>query len=164
MNPTNRALDLKSDMSLFQIHHTDYNLYNSLLDIDRLVSDMSQCFIFTESPYLFYVKEKINNRWIIAIIEEKEIKSILKKIVIGDFIIDEKQYKSLNLWQFFNLYLSNEKIDIKQHFCYEQVCFHSTSPNTFSLFRGFSFTNLGSYCLPTIEPFFNHVRSIICTD
>lgn len=157
----NTSIDIDDKFNLMDIRNKcpyDLDKKDVLLDIKR-------CFCVCDSTpevFLFKDYDAINDYVKVSYTSENIAKSKLKKIIVGNRIINYNKkkgvkipvYKKISAW---DIYLENTIL-----YTVKALKFYSEDPQIFSYFRGYDYNKLDTVKQDIIQPFLDHVLEVIC--
>jgi hypothetical protein len=138
---------------------TKKNYYEYVKFDEKLViADMKWIFEFTHDPYLFYAKTIVNSEIVISIRSPLDFIKTLKNITVGSNT-NKNEESSANLYDIFKIW--SGITSVKNQFFVTGVKFYSKDPCYLSLFQGYPYINDHQLDIKPIQPFLNHIFSII---
>jgi len=123
--------------------------------INKAMKDLKRCFVVCDSTpevYMFKDYDAITERPKVSYTSEAIAKQKLKKIVIGNKLINLKP-KPYSLWDVF--------IENQLQFTVKALKFFSEDEQIFSFFRGYDYKQLDEVKEEVIQPFLTHIHDVI---
>ena len=150
---TSDRIDVRDNFNLL-----DYRTNCPYDDEAQAVADLKRCLVYCEVvPPIYMIKtyDGINDLAKVSYTNEQVAKQILKKIIIKTKIINNK-VKQYSAWDLF--------MDNQLEFTVKSLKFYSEDPQVFSYFRGYDYNKLDEVKENIIEPFLNHIRTVIANN
>ena len=150
---TSDRIDVRDNFNLL-----DYRTNCPYDDEAQAVADLKRCLVYCEVvPPIYMIKtyDGINDLAKVSYTNEQVAKQILKKIIIKTKIINNK-VKQYSAWDLF--------MDNQLEFAVKSLNFYSEDPQVFSYFRGYDYNKLDEVKENIIEPFLNHIRTVIANN
>ena len=150
---SNDRIDVRDEFNLLNImEKCPYE------DETKAVADLKRCLVYcVAAPPLYMIKtyDGINDLAKVSYTNEQVAKQILKKIIIKTKIINNK-VKQYSAWDLF--------MDNQLEFTVKSLKFYSEDPQVFSYFRGYDYNQLDEVKEKIIEPFLNHIKTVIANN
>ena len=146
-------IDVRDNFNLL-----DYRAKCPYEDETQAVADLKRCLVYCEVvPPIYMIKtyDGINDLAKVSYTNEQVAKQILKKIIIKTKIINNK-VKQYSAWDLF--------MDNQLEFTVKSLKFYSEDPQVFSYFRGYDYNQLDEVKEKIIEPFLNHIKTVIANN
>ena len=148
-------IDVRDNFNLL-----DYRAKCPYEDETQAVADLKRCLVYCEVvPPIYMIKtyDGINDLAKVSYTSEQVAKQILKKIIITRKKKNGKGKKvNYSAWDLF--------MDNQLEFTVKSLKFYSEDPQVFSYFRGYDYNQLDEVKEKIIEPFLNHIKTVIANN
>lgn len=150
VNQCSTSIDLKDPFIFSRISSISY-FTNGILDKEKLYNDIKRVYVGIPGSNTYFIKNRINKKIKLERLNYTEIKSRAEQIILYE---DRSGSIKLSNYLF--------KIKDKALFEKDELAFKSDDPNTFSIFRGFTYENNDNVNIDCISLFLNHMKEVIC--